>query len=394
MKRILITFLLYVAQTGITNAQVPSNDSAWIIQTSLSDEFNSAYIDSASKWYKHYGNFISTNPDITLANGAELNFSRNLIMTGSTLKIKADTLSPNITVTDTNKLVYGYSVPIGGGMRGPLTFAYQGGVLVSQSTNYKFGYLEIYAKFPSRKFSLWPAFWIQGSGCGANHYVNEIDIAECSALNTYKGNHMGNNFYVTANHCNYDSIEYSQYGYPPEYSDIVLPVDSLSGGFHKFALSWEPKSFTYLFDDAPTWTVTDPTGQSVPQNGLHVFLNFCVQAGTALLPSNWVGVISDPPPCKVPTKWPQYFEIDYFRYYKLGLDCSSPQAICTPSNYNRMIKKSITVGGGSCTPVYSPSTWNGSYTLRATDYIIIDEGTTINPSGTGYFVALTMACPQ
>jgi hypothetical protein len=266
---------------------------------------------------------------------------------------------------------------------------------MSQSTSYKYGYLEIYAKYPSKKFSLWPAFWIQGSDCGTSHYVNEVDIAESVALQSFQGNHIGNNFYITDSHCGYDSIEHSQYDYPDYLSNIVLPVDSLSGGFHKFALNWNPNNFTYLFDDSPTWSINDASGHSVPQNGLHVFLNFCIEPGRALLPANWIGVT--PPalePKHTPTKWPQHFEIDYFRYYKLGTECSSAQSVCTPSNYNRKVKQTITVGGGACSPTYNANTWNSSYTLRATDYVLLDAGTTISPTGTGYFAIETLACPQ
>lgn len=393
MHKLKYTLLSLFFFCQFVKAQLPGNDSAWVLQTSLSDEFNASYIDSTTKWYKHYGNFISTNPDITLANGAELNFSSNLIMTGNTLKIRADTLSPNITVTDTTKLVYGYSQLIGGplghhGPRHPLTFAYQGGVIMSQSTSYKYGYLEIYAKYPSKKFSLWPAFWIQGSDCGTSHYVNEVDIAEGIAPNSYAGNKIGNNLYVTDQYCSYDSLEYLNIQNP------VLPVDSLSGGFHKFALKWDPNNLTYLFDDITTTVVDDASGHKIPQNGLHVFLNFCVEPGYALLPANWIGVIPAAPPTKVPTLWPQHFEIDYFRYYKLGAECISAQSVCIPSNYNRKVKQTITVGGGSCTPTYNASNWNSSYTLRATDYVLLDVGTTINPSGTGYFAIETLACPQ
>jgi hypothetical protein len=389
MHKLKYTLLSLFFFCQFVKAQLPGNDSAWVLQTSLSDEFNASYIDSTTKWVKHYGNIISTNPIVSLANGAELNFSSNLIMTGNTLKIRADTLIPNITVTDTTKLVYNYSEPNGDGIRGPLTFAYQGGVIMSQSTAYKYGYLEIYAKYPSKKFSLWPAFWIQGSDCGTSHYVNEIDIAEGIALNSYAGNLIGNNLYVTDHYCSYDSLEYLNIQNP------ILPVDSLSGGFHKFALKWDPHNLTYLFDDITTTVVDDASGHSVPQNGLHVFLNFCIEPGRALLPSNWIGVT--PPsfgPKQTPTKWPQNFEIDYFRYYKLVTECNNTQSICIPSDYNRKVKQMITAGGGACMPTYNASNWNSSYTLRATDYVLLDVGVTITPTGTGYFAIETLACPQ
>ncbi len=80
------------------------------------------------------------------------------------------------------------------------------------------------------------------------------------------------------------------------------------------------------------------------------------------------------------------------------VECSSASTICTPSDYNRKVKQTITTNS-ACSPDYSPTTTAGSYTLRATESITIAAPTgsnsvTINPTVSGYFAIQTMDCPQ
>jgi hypothetical protein len=363
------------------NAQSPADDAGWIIQANLSDEFDTTALRTY-KWNNNYWNWT------TIANGAEINYPANLLFNGSTLKIKADTLAPNYFESDTNKLVYGFNSPGQG-----LTYAYQGGVVQSKAASYTFGYIEISAKFPSRKYSLWPAFWLFNGSCTpGSKFLNESDIAENYAEISYSGNKVGNFYHISDTTCNYpDAINGGV-------EAIVLPsTDSLSGAFHKFALQWDPHRMVYYFDGIPTLSIYNTNGTGIPQNGMFLFLNFCVDPAHAFLPADWNGedVFGNPPVHgnKAPTRWPQYFEIEYLRYYKLTADCSTNATICVPADYDRKVKQTI-VTNSACTPTYNPSTAAGSYTLRATDYVLIDEGITIDPTGTGYFMIETMACPQ
>jgi beta-glucanase (GH16 family) len=379
MKKIEIKYIAFFAAmifiVSFAKGQIPVNDPAWQLDTSLSDEFNSGSINTA-KWDTSYY-FWYNGGFSNVSNGAEWDYSRNLIMTDTTLKIKADTLSPNHYRAWGTFPDYGYGT-YGSG----LTYAYQGGVIHSKSPNkYKFGYVEIYAKFPSKKYPLWPALWLWSANCPSKFY-NEIDFAENNAEQSYAGNRIGNNYHVADTSC------YYQYGLNGA-GDITLAVDSLSGGFHKFAIQWDPHRMIYYFDDVPTTSIYNSNGTGIPQNAMTLILNFCVDPWYAFLPSDWTRIIYAP---HKPTFWPQYLEINYCRYYKLNTDCNTDLNICTPgTDYNhRAVEKSITTGSG-CSPVFNTS---NSYTLRATDYVILDAGTTINADGSGFFAIDITACPQ
>ena len=76
---LLAATLLFCIRT--INAQIPINDAGWVLQTSASEEFNSA-LNFTTKWYSAYpwGGFNG---------GAEQNLAANLDQSsGTTLKIK------------------------------------------------------------------------------------------------------------------------------------------------------------------------------------------------------------------------------------------------------------------------------------------------------------------
>jgi hypothetical protein len=268
--------------------------------------------------------------------------------------------------------------------------------MLGGSDVYKFGYLEIYAKYPTSYFAYWPAFWLWSGSCPpAPLSYNEIDICENAAHEAYTGTVMGTNSHLySSGSCNPVTINTSNF------LEITgLPL--LSSAFHKYAIEWAPDRMIYYFDDVAMRTVYDPTGVLIPQNAMSVILNFAVDPFAAFLPGDWnkLSVFPNYPQHfdQPPVSYPAYFEIDYLRYYKLHTDCSTNLTICTPStDYStRAVEKSITTGGtGGCTPTFNPSTTASSWTLRATDNVLIGAGTTINPSGTGYVILETMACPQ
>ena len=90
-----------------------------------------------------------------------------------------------------------------------------------------------------------------------------------------------------------------------------------------------------------------------------------------------------------------YHSSDYRDTFTGRYACTTSLPICTPSDYYlRKVQKDITVGGVGCTPNFNPSTSGASYTLRATDFVLLDEGTIIDPTGTGYFAIDIISCPQ
>jgi len=370
MKVIYISlFVIFWAQ--MAKSQIPANDPAWHLQTGSSEEFNSS-LDFTNKWYNQY-------PFGPLNNGAEYNYPANLIQTGTTLKIKVDTLVPSVHHSPS---VYADPDYLG------VTYVYQGGAIWSRSKDYHFGYLEISARFPTSYYPYWPAFWLWSKDCSAQPpYTDEIDIAENGAYNSENGYMVGTNYHlhIPGTDC-----------YGPDHSTSDEETKDvpflLSSGFHKYAIGWWPDRLIWYIDDSPVRTIYDPTGASIPQHAMAAILNFAIDPWYAYLPSDWNDESITPHGNRSPTFFPQYFEIDYLRYYKLDTDCNNDITICTPSSdySSRAVERSISTGGG-CSTTFNTS---DSYVLRATDYVLLDVGTTINANGSGYFAIEVAACPE
>jgi beta-glucanase (GH16 family) len=383
--KLIITLFVFLMYNNVF-AQLPFGDSAWVLQTSLSDEFTDSTLNT-TKWNSAY--WGGTSPSIS--NGAEINYSSNLLFNGSTLRIKADTLNPNVKRAWNTFPDYDY-----GDTLDSLTFAYQSGVIQARNV-FKYGYFELSAKFPSKYYPLWPAFWLLSSDCApGTDYLGELDIAENGALTTFNANQLSSWWHISDTTCIY------KWALNDGGTNTVLSAgDSLSGTFHKYACQWDPDKFIFYFDDVPTFSVYDTSGHNIPQHNVTLLINMCIDPRAAYLPADWSGTALRDEFGNVihgnmtPTKWPQYLESQYFRYYKLDAgDCSTVlNNLCNPSGYNRKIKKSITTDA-TCTPTFNPSTASGSYTLRATDFILINEGTSINPSGSGFFGIEILDCPQ
>jgi beta-glucanase (GH16 family) len=386
-KHIILVLMLLLSSTLI-KAQIPFNDPAWIRQDAAhgTDEFNTA-IDN-SMWYKCYPWNCGT---YSIFDGAELNYPANVIWnTGdTTVTIKADTIQPSITwvrVTPSGNNL----IPANG-----VDYAYTGGVLWRKQVNdtdiYKFGYIEILAKYPSGVWPLWPAFWLYGQGdCDdmiyINDYYDEIDIAENWPSVTADGYKVGTNaWFSNPGSCNRD------FNIGGEENSTGFLVSS---GFHKYACEWGPDRIIWYVDDAPVRFLYDPTGATVATYRMTLILGMGLAKDLAYLPSNWTAVSNTP---QEPTNWPQYYEIAYLRYYKLNLDCSTDLTLSSTS-YDRKVKKTITTSASS-TLNFNPSSPSASYTLRATDAVTINAPTgsnsvTINPSSTGYFAIQVMDCPN
>ena len=273
-----------------------------------------------------------------------------------------------------------------------VSYAYQGGAIGSDST-YRFGYIEIRAKFPTGYYSLWPAFWLQNSRCDGSPFYNEIDIAEGSADDNYSGSYMGTGYN--------SELDCSGQSNPSHAIQIPFSI----AGWHKYALEWNESRLTWYFDDVAVRTYYDGTGVSIPQRHLTLYLDFAVYPWNAWNPKsfspgyNWTYGEGNE---SSPTSYPQYFKIDYVRDYKLTKSNSGCTTVatnlCSLSSYYRKVYKSITTDN-TCSPNINPSTWNSSYTLRATDYVLLDvpsgsNSITINPTGTGYFAIDVVPCPQ
>ena len=340
---LLFTVFLKV-QTQIAYTQIPINDPAWIIQSSVCDDFDGTSLNT-SKWIPLNNQWDS--------HSAAMDFISNIVISGSTIKLLADTLIPAIYYPN---------------FLGIDSFRYQAASI--RTTWYdKYGYFEISAKYPTGNIAYWPGFWLFNGDC-TNHWYNEIDIAENGGSESLDGHSMGTNIWIShTDTCGQDG---NAFGNP--YTVEGLP--KLDEAFHKYAVQWNPEYIFWYFDDNLVRTFNDNDGDSIPQHPMKVVLDFYINPWTPNLPHM--------PAAEV--------ELEYFNYYKLNTDCNTDLTICMPSvDYSsRAVEKSITTGG-ICSPTFNTS---DEYTLRATDYVILDAGTTINPDGTGQFSIQIMQCPQ
>jgi beta-glucanase (GH16 family) len=353
----IIILMAMLVSTKAIKAQIPINDPAWIYQTSLSDDFNGTSLDG-TKWYMQ--------TDSTPGKGLEMMFHRNVKFTGGALRIKVDTLDPNRTYNST-------------------TYKYQSGTVISTGNGkYGYSYVEIRAKFPTGHKLYWPALWFEKDTCTlplTTSWYEEIDPFENADIVSFNGNQISSNWHI------YDTGMPDTTGCDPGSQgtsnfSVNTVCCNLKTAFHKYAISRDANEMNFYFDDTLIRTIYDPI--NVPKHGLNAIMDIYI--------TNWLN------PATLPHMAKDSMVVDYFYTYKLNGDCINTLTISSPTTdyYNatpkRAVKKSIlskTVGASS--PTYNLS---DNCTLRATDYIILDEGTTINAAGSGQFSVLIAPCPN
>jgi beta-glucanase (GH16 family) len=344
-------------------AQTPVNDPSWIIRNGTNDatdNFNGSSVDG-NKWISTYWGGGNRNNGAEIVKVSQLTFPNP----GSSgyLQIEADTMIPAETYTNTIE-----------GVPTPVTYYYKGGVIIS-NTPYKYGYFEISAKYPTSHYSYWPAFWLLGGACDASTAwagrYGEIDICENGAETSYNSQMMGTNWHredsIGPGACQVNSLTADPY--------VVENLNPLSNE-HKFGMLWEVDRMSWYFDDILVHSVYDPV--NTPKDPGNIIINFAVDPWYA--PHHY-------------NVWPADFKINYVNVWQLSTaDCNTTQTITTftPGPTYQTIKKWI-VTDNSYTPTFNTSS---NTTLRATDYILFDVGTTISDNGSGTFSAIVTPCPN
>ena len=177
---IFVFVMTLLVQIQNSTAQIPVNDPAWIKDTTLSDDFNGTDLNY-NKWH--------ANDSVWDRHSLAMDFDRpnhdNVKVAGGTLTIHVDTLiPPGICIGEGNVQD---------------TFYYQSGAMSSQDRSFKYGYLEIVAKFPTGNDAYWPAYWLWYSICSPNDttsWYNEIDVAENGPQASLNGQIMGTNWHL------------------------------------------------------------------------------------------------------------------------------------------------------------------------------------------------------
>ncbi len=358
MKYIVILIVLLCSLKEIKAQSLPANDATWTLVKH--DDFNSL---NTSDWYDQY--WSGTSP---VNNGDEYNSPSNLYFnhTSGFLSIKCEKLTTPINYPSGSQNYY----------------PYQSGVVFS-SFQYKYGYWEISAKFPVGE-GYWPAFWLLETGTNActvpgyAGWYEETDILENGGEASKYYDSFGYNYHWRNPSPNCQRDAYNGPG-----SVYYLPVNGNISNENKIGLFWEPGRMTWYFNDVPVKIINDPV--NTPSHALKTIINFAVDPGWKPIPS---------------TTFPAWFEINYLKIWQLQHDCSTTETFC--SNFNAAtwngggsngskVKQSISIGGSGCSDNINISS---DVHFWATDYILLDVGTTITNDNSNSFSAIVTNCPN
>lgn len=362
-RKIFLSTVFFCFLCLLGKAQAPYvTDPGYVKDTLHTDEFDFNYMKSWKWWV----------PDTAWSGDMGIALKQNLIFSGGQLAIKIDST---------------YKGPFY--KNGFLKAFNTGGMVEWIADSVKYGYLEMYAKVPIGNARFWPSLWMWEADCDTTHpgtsaWYEEIDVMEVNILESFFGNQYDGNRYVS-NPVLTSTLTTCPSGnqWVPYNVDSTIHGGSNLAAYHKYGALWTPDSVVYYFDDARIRKIST----YVPQHHIWIII------GIGMSP--WVHGIPVPK-----LNGPKYMYVDYIRYYKKMPDCSTDKLICSPSSdyYNasppRAVEKTIVTGGSGCGG--SPSvTFNTSdnCTLRATNSITLDAGTTVNPDDSGYFIAMTEACP-
>src|ERR1700739_56671 len=333
-KALLPLIIILLTLTGIvsdTIGQSPVNDANWQLDTAKSDEFNGTTINT-TKWH------VLDGPS------------------GDCCNYGGGTAFEKGNVTDSSGLLYlrvdgpgGAPIPCSGG-----TFATGG--IQSDSFNYSYGYFEIYAKMPgfidstgtAHADKFWPAFWMAYNPDCSVH--NEIDIMDecCCVFSDAKT--TGSGWGMAGGGA--DSCKAINAGWHTNVSPVPL-----CSAFHKYAVEWNSNRIIFYRDDIPYFeNYNDPSMIMNPQK---IVIDLQISNSCSFNPA---------------TPFPQYMTLDYFRYYKLKLDCGTSALLLNNTdlaNYVFSVKSDITMGNGA-----------GNISLSSTDVKYFRAANSITINGT------------
>jgi beta-glucanase (GH16 family) len=332
----IVFFLLMVCNVKEMKAQLPSGDATFSLVAV--DNFTGTTLNT-SMWCPNL--CFSVEGDTVYYDAA------NVTVAGGWLKLKCEDIR--------STPIYAYN----GAIWRWYTFRSGG---IGSKFKFKYGYWEMSAKMPVGK-GFWPAFWTLGDKQSTKY--GEIDIVENIGTESEFGDKMGIRYHWGASGCNCNLDG------PPS-----TPIVSNTANEHKYAVFWEPGKMTWYFDDVEKYSITSA---NTPVDSSGTLINFDVDFGSTF--------------GNVTATFPDFLQVNYLNISQLIPDCSTVENICSfnAGTYTYKVKKSISIAGSSCTSTINTSSNVG---LWATDYVLLDEGTTINNNGSGSFMARTTPCPN
>ena len=302
-------------------AQTPQTDQNWVKNNTFSDEFDGL---KKNVWYDFTGGPLW---------GSQIFRTQNILFGSENDRDFLRFIAEMVNGTPYSGGIWtGYSTYSGSGILG-----------------LGYGYYEIEARVIQTSgivSGLWPAFWIQHENFTYPYWYEEMDIFEpdnCQVRN--------NNHHVTY-WCIKDQTKpqtNNLQGYTGDKYNVNMSM------WHKYALEWLPEKVIFYIDDEAFF--------ELPQNIPHPYdQNTCFRIDLQ------TGNSGQCPP-NINNGLLGYFDVNYFRYYQLNMDCNTDvNEIADFDNFYFAVKKSITLSGATIIPQ------NSKITLRATDYILLQSG--------------------
>lgn len=284
---------------GVFSQVPPSLDKTWMLESNLSDEFNGPEINE-DLWC-----VLGNHSECEYYNWGGNSYFRqsNSYIVDSVLILRADT-------------------PLG-------SFCCYTGGIQSIDPSFDFGYIEIFTKLPgyidgngfAHTRKLWPALWLYSTDYSTYH--DELDIIDnYSTLDGLSINQQAVNEsdpYIINNNDVFFQVSSSM---PQPYCE----------DFHKLAAEWNHDRIIFYVDDVPVGSIYNHSGcEMVPMKVVLDFQIFINEYFEYIMP--------------------YYFEIDYFRYYRLRQSCSTDKVLLTSIAFNKYfnypaVQQSIVIGNG------------------------------------------------
>lgn len=235
------------------------------------------------------------------------------------------------------------------------TFKYSNGSLAS-TKKFRFGYFEIKFRLPSNistpniDNNYLPTCWLFTGGATLTPSHSEIDIYEIDG----RTNDFTNSVYFQ-----HDTSYY-------KFGDHAANIATVSSGvWHTASVDWTKEHIDFYYD-----------GNFIRRETAHAdSLDAMSALIEAYVPNEWSRRNVDP----VNTAFPYVYEIDYYKVYQINEDCSNSKTYtnATAATFESKLYKDLTLN----TNCYFN---NGTVSALGNDFVLLDEGTTIDNNMTMY----------
>lgn len=357
-------FLLMLLSPFLGRAQTPDNDPGWVLY--LEDQFDQGQVDGSiwgfDDWKRTTGNYLNDDGDCidydmkayrTLPGEGYDNFRFDNSGTG--------TMSLVVHEEHTSEYAdFRCDDPITTAL---LDRDYTAPSWLKSIDEYKYGYFEIRCRLPELAIGetnkgIGANFWLWSEGASnynPNVAYSEIDIFEFTWDSKTQTNHaLGSNSHF-------------QWVWDPKPTrtpkDEHFQVFFNNEAFHTFGCIWTPDKIEYYLDGVLHHeSFNNPADMTEMKMiiDLNVFVSGSQIDGSTVL---------------------EYvYDVDYVRIYHMEMDCDTDLNQCNFdfTNHDHKVKKSITLGGPDC---LAKVNHGEKESLRATDYILLNEGFEVELGG-------------